>query len=240
MVMAWSQRRLRQVHRWLGLCFSLSILGSAGSGVLHNVMTRTQPPPPAARPAELVDVSRVAVSVTDAATRCPSGHGGIQAVSLRAIADEPWYQFLLEEIPMPCYVSAETGVLSPHQDERYAAEIASRFLDGAPVRKTGYLTAFDTEYLNIFRILPVHRFDADDARKTRVYVSTMTGSVTRHTDRWRQVEADLFTNVHKLGFIPNKDWRDAILTTLTFGIVVVALLGVALFGAMTFSGRRQR
>ena len=40
----------RKAHRWLGLLFSLSILTSAGSGILHNVMTYTQTPPPPARP----------------------------------------------------------------------------------------------------------------------------------------------------------------------------------------------
>ena len=39
----------RRTAGW-GLFFSLSILTSSGSGILHNVMTYTQPPPPPARP----------------------------------------------------------------------------------------------------------------------------------------------------------------------------------------------
>ena len=97
------------------------------------------------------------------------------------------------------------------------------------MRKAGYLTSFNREYINIFRVLPVYRFDMDDARHTRVYVSSTTGSVTRHTDDERQFEADIFTNFHKLGFIPNKDLRDLVLTALTFGAFVVSLLGIALF-----------
>ncbi|MBL9130992.1 MAG: hypothetical protein JNG86_07325, partial [Verrucomicrobiaceae bacterium] len=79
--------------------------------------------------------------------------------------------------------------------------------------------------------LPVYRFDSPDGLDTRVYVSTTTGSVTRHTDRQRQLEATIFTNFHKLGFIPNKDLRDLVLTVLTFGTFLVALLGIALFFA---------
>jgi hypothetical protein len=87
------------------------------------------------------------------------------------------------------------------------------------------------EYLNIFRILPVYRFDTKDKLQTRVYVSTTTGSVTRHTDRGRQFEATIFTMFHKLGFIPNKDIRDLVLTIMTLGTFLVSLLGIWLFFA---------
>jgi hypothetical protein len=199
-----NKQLIRKAHRWLGLTFSLTILMSAGSGVIHNVMTRTQAPPPSARPSgHGLDVSQIKLSVSDAAMKLPD----------RAAQ----------------YVSALDGRVDPSQDEAYAAEIATTFLGGATVRKTEFLTAFNSEYINIFRLLPVYRFDIEDALHTRVYVSTTTGSVTRHTDDQRQWEANVFTNFHKLGFIPNKDLRDLVLTVLTAATCVVSLLGVALF-----------
>lgn len=224
-------RWIRQAHRWIGLLFSLTVLASAGSGVLHNVMTRTQAPPPAARPSGGgLEPARINLSVPDAVRQLPAG-GVIQAVNVRGIDGEPWYQIYVQGGGQPQYVSAKDGRVDPTQDERYAAEIASSFLGGAAVKRTGYLTTFDGEYINIFRILPVYRFDMGDARGTRVYVSTTTGSVTRHTDDQRQFEANVFTNFHKLGFIPNKDLRDLVLTVVTFGAFVVAFLGVGLFFA---------
>jgi len=230
-------KTVRKLHRWLGLVFSLSLLMSAGSGIIHNVMTYTQAPPPPARPSggEL-DASRIVIPVAEALARLP-GDGTVQAVNLRGIQGEPWYQIYRSDSPRPYYVSAVDGRVDPEQDERYAAQIASGFLGGAPVRKTDYLTAFNSEYLAIFRVLPVYRFDLDDALQTRVYVSTTTGSVTRHTDKHRQLEANLFTNFHKLGFIPNKTVRDLVLTLTTGGMFVAALLGVVLF---FLTGRRQR
>jgi uncharacterized iron-regulated membrane protein len=74
-----------------------------------------------------------------------------------------------------------------------------------------------------------YRFDFDDERQTRVYVSTTTGSVTRHTDKQRQFQANAFSTFHKLSFIPNKDMRDLVLTVMTGGIFVASLLGVVLF-----------
>ena len=53
-----------------------------------------------------------------------------------------------EEIPNSPFYTVKT-------DNIYAAEIATNFLAGEKVSKTDFLTAFNTEYLNIFRILPV-------------------------------------------------------------------------------------
>lgn len=220
---------IRRLHRWLGLVFSVSILMSAVSGVLHTVMTRTQAPPPPSRPSGGgLNAAAIRVSVAEAIAALPAGNA-LQAVNLRGIGGEPWYQIYAGKTGIPNYVSATDGRSDPAQDERYAAEIASAFLGGVTVEKTGYLNAFDSEYLNIFRALPVYRFGTGDALQTRVYVSTTTGSVTRHTDRQRQFEANVFTNFHKLGFIPNKNVRDTVLAVLTGGVALAALAGVVLF-----------
>lgn len=227
-----SSRLIRKLHRWLGLAFSLSVLIASGSGVIHNVMTRTQAPPPSARPSGGgMDVNAIKLTVAEAVAKLSEPNPEVQAVNLRGIGGQPWYQIYTKASRGPQYVSAVDGKADPAQDEAYAAEIAKNFLAGAEVKKTDFLTAFNTEYLNIFRILPVHRFDTGDALDTRVYVSTTTGSVTRHTDKQRQFEATIFTNFHKLGFIPNKDLRDLVLTVMTFGTFLVACLGIALFFA---------
>jgi hypothetical protein len=53
--------------------------------------------------------------------------------------------------------------------------------------------------------------------------------VTRHTDDRRQFEANVFSNFHKLAFIPDKAVRDWVLVALTSATALVALLGVGLF-----------
>ncbi len=224
-----SPKLIRKLHRWLGLAFSISVLMASGSGVIHTIMTRTQAPPPQAKPSGGgMDVNAIKISVADAVTKLGSA-AEVQAVNLRGIGGQPWYQIYAKNAKGPQYVSAVDGRVDPSQDEAYAAEIAKNFLAGAEVKKTDFLTAFNMEYLNIFRVLPVYRFDANDGLDTRVYVSTTTGSVTRHTDRERQLEATIFTMFHKLGFIRNKDVRDYVLAALTFGTFLAALLGIWLF-----------
>lgn len=172
---------IRKAHRWLGLIFSLTLLLSSGSGVIHTLMTRSQAPPPAARPSnQFLDPSAIRLSAGEAVARVPGG-AAATAINLRVIAGQPHYQ-IFPSTGAPSYVSAVTGACDPSMDEAYGKEIASDFLGGQAVRKTGYLTAFNREYIGIFRILSVYRFDAADSRGTRVYVSTATGSVTRLTD----------------------------------------------------------
>jgi hypothetical protein len=44
-----------------------------------------------------------------------------------------------------------------------------------------------------------------------------------------QLEANVFSNLHKLAFIPNKILRDSVLATMTSGILVAAGLGFGLW-----------
>jgi len=220
---------IRKAHRWLGLAFSITLLMSSGSGVLHIVMTRTQAAPPPARPSGGgLDAGAVRVSLADAVT-ASGATGPAMAANLRMIGGDPCYQLFFPGEKTPRYVNASSGKSDPALEETYAAEIATAFLGGARVTKTGYLQEFNNEYINIFRILPVHRFDAADGKGTRVYVSTVTGSVTRHTDDSKQFEASAFTRFHKLGFIPGKDMRDLVLGTITGGVFLLSLLGIVLF-----------
>lgn len=220
---------IRSLHRWLGLIFSLIILTSALSGVLHTIMANKQPPPPPVKPAgNGIVASDIRTGAQEALERLGPDFGRVNAINLRMIGGAPWYQIYGPQ-PVPAYVSAVDGRVDPGMDATYAAQIASSFLGGAEVRQTDYLTAFNHEYVNIFRILPVFRFDADDEAGTRVYVSTTTGTVTRHTDNEKQFEANVFFLFHKFGFIPNKAVRDAVLVSAMAGITLVAIAGVVLF-----------
>jgi uncharacterized iron-regulated membrane protein len=218
---------LRRLHRWTGLACALGLLVASSSGILHVIMTWTQSAPPSARPQEAIRASDLQVTPAEALTRL----GGVPAaaVSLRMIGGEPWWQLFQSGSPVPHYVNARDGRVDAARDAAYAAEIASRHLGGGTVRWTRRLDAYDREYPAIFRLLPVHRVDTDDGRGTRLYVSTLTGSVARHTDNRRQLEADIFSLLHKYQFIPAKAWRDGALVAVTTCMFITALGGIALF-----------
>lgn len=217
------KRLIRKLHRHLGLIFSISIMMASGSGVIHVLMTRTQSPPPATRPTGApLDLQSIKVTPAEAFPE-----GAPIALNIRNIAGKPYYQAFTAKGLI--YVDATNGQENPDADAVFAKEIASGYLGTGQLTKSDYLTDYNNEYINIFRILPVYRFDHPDDKGTRVYVSTMTGSVTRHTDNQRQFEARIFTNFHKLGFIPNKNIRDWTLTAFTGAAFLISILGIALF-----------
>jgi hypothetical protein len=219
---------LRRWHRWHALAMSLIVIASAGSGLLHTWMARTQPPPPAARPAAPFALSAGLLPPDQALAELP---GPPLSATLRPLDGGLWWQIQCAGSAAPVWRDARTGVADPGADARYAATIAGAAAGGAAVSQTGYLTAFDREYIAIFRILPVYRFAVDDGRGTRLYVSTATASVTRATDDRRQFEADVFGMLHKWNFIPWRGVRDWALIIAMAGIIAVALGGIALFVA---------
>lgn len=214
--------KLRTFHRWHALVMSLVVVMSASSGLIHTWMSRTQAPPPPARPAGEVDLSQVAIPPS----RLPGPAAG---VSLRTIGGVPWWQVMPTDGGALRWFDARSGAEDPAADARYAAKIAQRALGTATVTQDAYLTAFDGEYFAIFRILPVYRFSAGDAAGTRVYVSTMTGSVTRLNDDQQQLEGNLFSMLHKWMFIANRTVRDWALMSAMAGIILLAASGLLLF-----------
>lgn len=204
---------------------------AAGSGLLHVVMTWTQPPPPRPEPAGSFS-PEVAVFP---ASSLPSNLAPLRSLQIVTIQDQPWYQaFSSTEGSAPRYFSALDGHEQPDLAATHALEIARRHLASAklPAEAFAYtrrLEAYNDEYIAIFRLLPVHRIDVADGRGTRLYVSTATGSVARHTDDGRQFEANLFSLFHKYSFIPNKTARDVALATFTALVFLASLTGLVLF-----------
>jgi hypothetical protein len=97
---------IRKAHRWLGLAFSLTLLMSSGSGVIHTIMSRTQAPPPAARPAGGgLDAAAIRLSPLEAIARIPAGKS-VAAINLRSIGGQPCYQIFTADGAIPTYISA--------------------------------------------------------------------------------------------------------------------------------------
>src|SRR5688572_29933851 len=166
---------LRRLHRWTGLACALGLLMASLSGILHVAMTWTQSAPPPAQPVVPLTPADLHVAPAEALERL--GGAPATAISLRMIAGEPWWQVLHAGSSAPAYINARDGHEEAQADATYAAEIASRYLGCAPVRWTRRLDAYDREYIPIFRLLPVHRVDVADGKGTRLYVSTLIGSV---------------------------------------------------------------
>ena len=88
--MSWVPK-LRRFHRWHGLLVSVIVFTSAGSGLMHTWMARAQAPPPPTRPIAALAVEKVDLPPSAICTKAGIDPAQVRSVSLRPIADEPWY-----------------------------------------------------------------------------------------------------------------------------------------------------
>ncbi len=221
---------IHKIHRWLGLVFSLAILLFSGSGLIHVILTRTQPDPKPAQPAERSTLPADVIKVSPADILKKHPESPVLSMKLINISGKPFYQTYLAGNATPVYLDASDGIVNP-VDGIHASEIAAAHLGDQNVEFAEYLEEFNDEYDSSFRSLPVYRFNLRDGRGTRVYVSTATHGVVLHTDNRKQFVSSIFNNFHKLDFIPNKRLRDWTISIATAGAFATALLSIILFFA---------
>ncbi len=227
----------RRLHRVLGLIFGIYLITAALSGITHNVIALAYPPPPPALPPGDVGIEAAIISPAEAARLAGIG-SAVAAVNVRTIGDKVIYQLLSATADRPVYVDAATGAVHNNLDACYAAEIAGRALPSQRLSNTAYLTAFDAEYTQMYRTLPVYRFDAAGDDGARIYVSTATGGVTFWTNDARRTLSAIFRNLHMLSFVGNHPVQMWILIVFAVGATAMAGLGLAMVWARD-SGRRK-
>ena len=227
----------RRLHRVLGLVFGIYLVTAALSGIAHNVIALAYPPPPPALPPGDMSLDAAIVSPAEAARR--AGVQDVTAINVRAIGGRVVYQLLPAAAAKPVYVDAASGAVNGSLDARYAAEIAGRALPGRHLTNTAYLTAFNDEYSQMYRTLPVYRFDAEGDGGARVYVSTATGGVTFWTTDARQALGAVFRNLHMLSFLGNHPAQMWILIVFAAGATAMAGLGLVMAWARD-NGRRNK
>jgi hypothetical protein len=231
LVKAANSKKGRSLHRWIGIIVAVYVVMAALSGILHIVMTNFFTAPPPVIPQGVMRLEQAALPLSEIVKHLPNPKAAVKGVNIRTINDNLWYQFIIEGETKPVYIHAVTGKSDAGMDEAYAQDIASKYLrkDRSVVHKTDYLTAFNKEYLNIFRALPVYRFDADHSNGEHVYVSTITGSVTLYLNTPRALIQSSFSNLHKLAFISNHVVRDIVQAALVIGITITTFIGVGIF-----------
>jgi len=132
-------------------------------------------------PAKSLLSSKVKVPFEAALFTLPTWYRAkVQSASIRPIADEPWYQFVIQGEGEPYYISAIDGREGSNEDGIYAEEIAGAYLGQSDIQQTQLLNRFDKDYRSFQKILPVYQFDSNDLEGDRVYVSTALGQVVFH------------------------------------------------------------
>jgi hypothetical protein len=221
--------KIRKLHKYLGLIASIYVLLAVISGIIHIVMANFFTPPPPIMPENVVGIEKISIPFSEIIKELPKNFGKVNSVNFRTIKGKLYYQFISDKPAKPRYINALSGKLEKNMDIIYAKEIAKKYLNNSNINQTEFLTNFTNEYLNIFRILPVYKFEAKNKLKEKVYVSTITGSVTLYLNKYRSFSQATFSLMHKFQFIQNKIIRDTLLALSALSVLFVSMLGVWIF-----------
>jgi hypothetical protein len=234
------RRWLILTHRYLGVALSLLIFVWFASGIAM-IYARGMPgltadlrldrlPP--------LDLDAVAFSPAEAADRA-GVHPVAEVATLLTILERPAYRF---GRPPGRTVFADTGEMLEEVDAGRAASVAARFL-GLPVERlrfVGTLQTADQWTIGQRRQMPLHRFAADDAARTELYVAAATGEVVVLTSRGSRALAWVAAIPHWLYFAPlrlnDSLWRQTVLWTAGLGSLVA--LGGIILGIVQLRVRR--
>ena len=219
-------------HRYLGIVFSLLVVMWFASGILMiytGGMPRIDPQDRLEHlpPLQISQIRITPAKAADAVGFDPAiGFEG--RVTLLTVNGRPAYRF-----GGAATVYADSGQqmddLSVDQSKSVAASYLR--LPQEKLRFAGTLTGVDQWTLGLNRLLPLHKFAADDGLGSELYVQPETGEVAMLTTRQSRIMAWLSTIPHWLYFTRLRDnqpvWYQIVVWTSTV-VCVVAALGLIL------------
>ncbi len=231
-----SRPGLRRWHRRIAWVALFAAFSFALTGLLHPLMTRLQP-----KPAQFTPPSMPALTEALPAPASALAAAGIAEVAgLRPVHDgHDWLWRVQSADGRVRYLDPVTGAAPIDDAERAHAERLARWYTGegnTAVAEATVVTAFDSDYSYVNRLLPVWRvrFARDDG--FTAYVSTVDDRLTTLSDTRKRLFQQSFNAVHSWGWLP-APLRNAWINTLLAGVALTVLIGLTL-AARTRGGRR--
>jgi uncharacterized iron-regulated membrane protein len=224
--MQFLRKTLILIHRYLGilLCIPFFVWFVSGIFMIYAREMPTLTPEARLEHLPVFDISKMAVSPTEAASRADLGGPPYQATLLMVLG-RPAYRFFSGSLVT---VFADTGKIL-ELDAPQAAE-AARLFTGLPaerIHSEGIQTEIDQWTIPQARYRPFHKFTVDDDAGTELYVSEQTGEVTVLTTRASRALAWVAAIPHWFYFTAlrtrQQAWRQVILWTSGLGIISAAL-----------------
>jgi hypothetical protein len=221
------------LHRWLGIAGCLLFVAWFASGVvlMYARMPEMAPEEQLARSAPL-DLEKV--RLTPAQAFAAVGADGAP-IELAMLGDRPVYQVGGRAATV---IYADTGDFFEGFDAPAAEAQARRFEPGyTGTMHRVFMEGSDQWTLQARGLLPMHRFSLDDAARTDVYVSDVSGEVVLRTTRRDRFWGYLGPVTHWLYFTPlrskGKPWFDTVVWSSAIGCVMC--ISGLLWGLLRFS-----
>ncbi|WP_240433637.1 PepSY domain-containing protein [Solimonas sp. K1W22B-7] len=210
-------------HRRLSLLAGVSLLLWASSGLLHPLMSWTNPRPAAMAPpvGEPLDLPAQPPVLAEPA--------GILRL-LRQDGRVLWQRASSDRQQLR-YVDAASGEPVAGADRERAILLARHYTGLAvePLASVVEVRHYDREYPAVNRLLPAWRVEFADARGLTAYVSTGEDRLASLTDRRKRLLLTLFQTVHTLDFLDGAEGLRLGLGLSAVGsVLAMAMLGIGL------------
>lgn len=229
--------RLLALHRWFGLVACIAVLMFASSGLLHPVMSRTQPQP-LQRQAPVVQADASAVPL--AAVLRDRGIDGFVAAGIVQLQDGAAYRVQVDDRSARYFAVADGSEIA--DGERRHAQWLARHFSGdaaAAIAESTEIREFDTDYLPVNRLLPAWRVRFERADGLTAYVDTRGNRLATLVDDRKRLLQTTFRNMHDFAFLDAQPWlRASVMLVLLGAACATALAGIAIFFSLQGSAAR--
>lgn len=235
---------VRQWHRRLSLLAGVALLLWASSGLLHPLMSWTNP-----RPAAFVPPVGEPMTLPQrplAELLQQQGVAEMGVVRLLLQEGRLLWQVASPDRQRLDYFDAASGAVVSTADRDRAVMLARHYsgLDDAPLRSVERIDAFSRDYPAVNRLLPVWRvaFERDDGLEA--WVETGEDRLASLSDRRKRVLQGLFQAVHTLDFLDGLEGlRLGLIVAAAGSVLAMAMLGMGLLwrhhGRTAISGARR-
>jgi hypothetical protein len=226
-----SSSRALQWHRWLGIIFSIFLLGFSSSALMvalpkYRVDTDNR----------MIATPRIFVSdLPDTLLQIlPRLSQPVYDISLVTLQNRLYYRFETcdeNRERQVSYLDVEKGSELGEGDLLYARDLFQRISGHAEssLIEVNPLTRFSNEYPFIMKRLPVYKMVSSDAPAGSAwYIETRTGFLAAQKTLASTTSGIGFILLHKFHFLDplGKDFRDTVIIAVSLFLLIVSVLGV--------------
>lgn len=224
---------LYRYHQWLALVLTLPLLVWTLSALLHPLM-RISKPQLAQHTLPRPALEAQALRLTPKQALTQNAIHTFENINLIKLNSAWFYQVALTHSDERIYLNTQTGQRLHEGDRLYAQYLARQYLGDtqSAITSSTLISAFNSEYGPINRLLPVWRIDFARDDHLRLYIQTQTARLASAVDDRRALQQWLFTQLHTWRFLgANNPLRITLFISAMLLFAVIALSGVLLYGA---------
>lgn len=222
-------KKLLRFHRSLGMVLGILVLFWALTGVLHPIMSATQPQPlKRMPPPQQLDLNNALPAKTVLEQNQIKQFSALQAIQINA--DQTAYRVLGTDQNIAEYYDAHSGHRIEDAESQDAKRLAVWYTGLAEERIVfaQLVTEFSDDYPSVNRLLPIWRVDFDQG--LRVYVDPSHARLATISNDQKMWMARIFRLGHTWTW-NNQQWfgQTLLMQLALIGILAITCMGIGLF-----------